>query len=88
MMVGNEIASRYKAAPYIFFVVVPILLIPLWMTAELGWFRFAKLIAIIVGSMFITISRFNLGPKHLKIWGFSRCVWSGVQYYGSSSAGL
>jgi len=66
MMVGNEIASRYKAAPYIFFVVLPILLIPLWMTADLGWFRFAKLIAILVGSMFITISRFNLGPKHLK----------------------
>ena len=66
MMIWNEIASRYKAAPYILFVVVPILFIPLWMTADLGWFRFAKLIAIIVGAMFITITRFNLGPKHIK----------------------
>jgi hypothetical protein len=66
MMVGNEIASRYKWAPYFFFLVLPILLVPLWMTADLGWFRFAKLGAILIGSMFITISRFNLGPKHLK----------------------
>ena len=66
MMVGNEITSRYKWAPYLFFVVIPLLFIPLWMTSDLGWFRYGKLIAIIVGAMFVTISRFNLGPKHLK----------------------
>jgi hypothetical protein len=66
MYVGNEITSRYKWAPYIFFVVIPLLLIPLWINAGMGWFRFAKLAAILVGSMFITVSRFNLGPKHLK----------------------
>ena len=32
----------------------------------MGWFRYAKLIAIIVGAMFITITRFNLKPKHIK----------------------
>ena len=66
MMVGNEITSRYKWAPYLFFVVIPLFFIPLWMTSDLGWFRYGKLIAIIVGAMFVTISRFNLGPKHLK----------------------
>ena len=66
MFLGNEIASRYKWAPYFFFVVLPLLLIPLWLTSDMGWFRYAKLIAILVGSMFITISRFNLGPKYLK----------------------
>ncbi len=63
---GAQITSRYKWAPYFFFVVLPILLIPLWMTSDMGWFRYAKLIAIIVGAMFITICRFNLSSKHLK----------------------
>ena len=66
LFVGSEITSRYKWAPYFFFVVLPILLIPLWMTSDMGWFRYAKLIAIIVGAMFITITRFNLKPKYIK----------------------
>ena len=66
LFVGAQITSRYKWAPYFFFVVVPILLIPLWMTSDMGWFRYAKLIAIIIGAMFITITRFNLKPKHIK----------------------
>ena len=66
IFVGAEITSRYKWAPYFFFIVVPLLLIPIWMTSDMGWFRYAKLIAIIVGAMFITITRFNLKPKHIK----------------------
>ena len=65
MFVGAEVTSRYKWAPYFFFVALPILLIPLFMTSDMGWFRYAKLIAILVGAMFITISRFNLKPKYL-----------------------
>jgi len=66
MFVGAQITSKYKWAPYFFFLVLPILLIPLFMTSDLGWFRYAKLIAILAGSMFITITRFNLGPKTIK----------------------
>ena len=66
LFVGAEITSRYKWAPYFFFVVLPLCLIPLWMTSDMGWFRYAKLIAIIIGAMFITITRFNLKPKHIK----------------------
>ena len=66
MLVGAEVTSRYKWAPYFFFLVLPILLIPLFMTSDMGWFRYAKLIAILAGSMFITITRFNLGPKTIK----------------------
>ncbi len=66
LFVGAEITSRYKWAPYVFFLVLPLCLIPLWMTSDMGWFRYAKLIAIIVGAMFITITRFNLKPKHIK----------------------
>ena len=66
MLVGAEVTSRYKWAPYFFFLVLPILLIPLFMTSDMGWFRYAKLIAILAGSMFITICRFNLGPKTIK----------------------
>jgi len=66
MFVGAEITSRYKWAPYFFFLVLPILLIPLFMTSDMGWFRYAKLIAILAGSMFITVTRFNLGPKTIK----------------------
>lgn len=36
------------------------------MTSDMGWFRYAKLIAIMVGAMFITITRFNLKPKYIK----------------------
>jgi len=66
MLVGAEITSRYKWAPYFFFLVLPILLIPLFMTSDMGWFRYAKLIAILAGSMFITITRFNLKGKWIK----------------------
>jgi len=66
LFVGAEVTSRYKWAPYFFFVGLPILLIPVWMTSDMGWFRYAKLIAIIVGAMFITITRFNLKPKYIK----------------------
>ncbi len=66
LFVGAEVTNRYKWAPYFFFVGLPILLIPIWMTSELGWFRYAKLIAIIIGAMFITVTRFNLKPNHIK----------------------
>jgi len=66
LLVGADITGRYKWAPYFFFIVVPILLIPLWMTSDMGWFRYAKLIAIIVGAMFVTITRFNLKGKWIK----------------------
>ena len=36
MFVGNEIARRYKVAPYLIFIVLPILLTPLWLNSGLG----------------------------------------------------
>jgi hypothetical protein len=66
MFVGNELARHYKVAPYLMFIVLPILLTPLWMDAGMGWFRIAKLYSVLLGAIMITFYRFNFGLKDHK----------------------
>ena len=66
MFVGNEIARHYKIAPYLMFIVLPIVLTPLWLDAGMGWFRIAKLYSVMLGAIMITVYRFNFGLKDHK----------------------
>ena len=67
---GNEIARRYKVAPYILFIMLPIALTPFWMDSGLGWFRFAKVYSALAFAVFITLYRFNFN-LNTKRWALS-----------------
>ena len=66
MFLGNELARRYKVAPYLIFILLPIVLTPIWLDSGLGWFRIAKLYSVLIGAIMITLYRFNFGLKKHK----------------------
>ena len=59
LFIGNEVARRYKVAPYILFIILPIVLTPIWLDSGLGWFRIAKVYSALAIAVFITLYRFN-----------------------------
>ena len=81
MFVGNEIARRYKVAPYLIFIVLPILLTPLWLNSGLGWFRIAKLYSVLIGATMITLYRFNFGLKNHKWLAYVIIAFLGVNIF-------
>jgi len=58
---GNELARRYKIAPYIMFILIPIILTPVWLDSGMGWFRIIKVYSALTGAIFFTVYRFNFG---------------------------
>lgn len=65
LFVGNEVARHYKVAPYLIFFILPIILTPLWLDSDLGWFRIVKVYSALAGAIFFTLFRFNFGLKNM-----------------------
>lgn len=60
LLAANEICRRFKAAPYIAFFILPVVLIPLFMESGFDtMFRWVKLYSAVVGGIFFTLIRFN-----------------------------
>lgn len=60
LMVTNELSRYFKVTAYLFYFVLPIVLIPLWLNAGFdGWFRWIKLYSAVAGGVLFTLFRFN-----------------------------
>lgn len=65
LFVGNEVARHYKIAPYLIFFLLPVILTPIWLESDLGWFRIVKVYSALAGAVFFTLFRFNFGLKNM-----------------------
>jgi len=81
MFLGNEVARHYKVAPYLMFIVLPIILTPIWLDAGMGWFRIAKLYSVLAGAIMITVYRFNFGLKDHKWLAYVIIFFLGVNIF-------
>ena len=81
MFLGNELARHYKVAPYLMFIVLPIILTPIWLDAGMGWFRIAKLYSVLAGAIMITVYRFNFGLKDRKWLAYVIIFFLGVNIF-------
>ena len=69
MFFGNELARRYKVAPYLIFFILPIILTPIWLDSGLGWFRITKVYSALAAAIVFTLYRFNFGLNKFKWMG-------------------
>lgn len=65
LLIGNEVARHFKIAPYLIFFLLPVVLTPLWLESDLGWFRIVKVYSALAGAVFFTLFRFNFNLKEM-----------------------
>jgi hypothetical protein len=66
----NEICRRFKNIGYLIYLVLPIVLLPLWLNGDITvWFRWVKLYSVVFAAGFFTLIRFTkLGDKKWARW--------------------